>query len=505
MRQNRKEAAAVMSDSPIVARPQTAPAQSCPWVDLGDVSVAAKFRGFELKMEAHSLQPLVINIFKNYYTRLLQGDLGKLPESAIRPVDEADVRHQKELEDCTAAGEKALRQAVVIKLNGGLGTSMGLEKAKSLIPLKDGKTFLEIILAQMRHLRRSYDSDLPLVLMNSFKTHVDSMLHIQHFDNGAAGIPLAFVQNRFPKVLQEDYSPACWPDNPELEWNPPGHGDIYPALVSSGLLDKLLRKGFIYAFISNSDNLGAVMDPGILGYMVRERLSFIMEVARRTPSDRKGGHLAKLAANGRLTLREVAQCPDTDMEHFTDIRQHRFFNTNSLWVDLRALEQVFLMHHMMPLDLIVNPKTLDPRKPDSPKVLQIETAMGAAITAFERAAALEVPRSRFAPVKTCNDLLVVQSDCYVRNEDETVTPNPARQGPLPEVQLDPAHFKKIDDFSQHFPYGPPSLADCSSLSVIGDVTFGRDVVLQGAVSISAKPGHKAMVPDAARLSGNVVL
>lgn len=473
--------------------------------DLGDASTSAKIRGFELKMEAHGLQPLVINIFKHYYTMLLQGDSGKLPESAIQAVDTSELRHYADLAPYVPEGMEALRQTVVIKLNGGLGTSMGLEQAKSLITVKDEHSFLDIILGQVRHLRQRYHTPLPLVLMNSFKTHVDTMLRVRHFDNGPTGVPLSFVQNRFPKVLREDLSPANWPQNPELEWNPPGHGDIYSALVSSGLLQKLLREGFIYAFISNSDNLGAIMDPAILGYFASERIEFLMEVARRTHSDRKGGHLTRLKEHGRLALREIAQCPPEDMDSFTDISRHAFFNTNSLWVDLRALEQVFLRHHMMPLDLIVNPKTLDPRDSNSPEVYQIETAMGAAISAFENSAALEVPRSRFAPVKTTNDLLVVQSDCYIRNEDDTITPNPARKGPLPMVRLDPAYYKKIDEYQKRFEQGMPSLLECTSLEVQGDVRFGRGVVLRDQVRLGAASGVQAEVPDKAVLSGDVTL
>jgi UTP--glucose-1-phosphate uridylyltransferase len=474
-------------------------------INLQDASVAAKFRAFELKMEAHSLRPMVINIFKHYYTKLLQGDLGKMPEAAIAPVSEESLKSYAALEPYAEDGIRAMNQAVVIKLNGGLGTSMGLERAKSLITLKDGLTFLDIILRQVLHLRGHFNTHLPLVLMNSFKTHVDTMLHVEHFDNAPTGIPLAFVQNRFPKVLQDDFSPACWPDNPELEWNPPGHGDIYTALKVSGLLDNLLRKGFVYAFISNSDNLGAVMDPRILGYLAKERLPFLMEVARRTPSDRKGGHLAVLRAWNRLCLREIAQCPDKDLPSFEDIDKHRYFNTNSLWIDLRSLEQVFLQHHMIPLDLILNPKTLDPRNHNSPRVLQIETAMGAAVSAFQEATAVEVPRERFAPVKTTNDLLLVQSDCYLRNEDETLTPAPECATALPAIQLDAGFYKKIDDFQQRFPHGPPSLLRCRSLTVNGDVLFGKGVTCVGAVDVTAPRQYPARVEEHAILQGEVSL
>ncbi len=474
-------------------------------INLQDASVAAKFRAFELKMEAHSIRPMVINIFKHYYTKLLQGDLGKMPEAAIAPVSEDSLKSYEALEPYTDDGIRAMNQAVVIKLNGGLGTSMGLERAKSLISLKDDLTFLDIILRQVLHLREQYKTHLPLVLMNSFKTHVDTMLHVEHFDNAPTGIPLAFVQNRFPKVLQDDFSPACWPDNPELEWNPPGHGDIYTALKVSGLLENLLRKGFVYGFISNSDNLGAVMDPRILGYLAKEKLPFLMEVARRTPSDRKGGHLALLRAWNRLCLREVAQCPDKDLPSFEDIDKHRYFNTNSLWLDLRSLEQVFLQHHMIPLDLILNPKTLDPRDPHSPKVLQIETAMGAAVSAFQEAAAVEVPRERFAPVKTTNDLLLVQSDCYNRNADETLIPAPERSTSLPVIKLDSNFYKKIDEFLLRFPYGPPSLLHCLSLTVNGDVHFGKNVTCAGRVTVTAPHHRQAVVNDNTLLEGEVLL
>ena len=72
---------------------------------------------------------------------------------------------------------------------------------------------------------------------------------------------LEFVQNKVPKIRRDNFEPALWPTKPSVEWCPPGHGDLYPALVGSGPLDKLHAKGFKYMFVSNSDNLGATMDP----------------------------------------------------------------------------------------------------------------------------------------------------------------------------------------------------------------------------------------------------
>ena len=470
-----------------------------------DASVHAMFRPFALKMEERRIPSIVINVFKCYYTQIMQGAQGKTSDEEILPVAEGEVPPYESLEPYIEAGRAALKHTVVIKLNGGLGTSMGLERAKSLIPVKDGHTFLDIIVRQAKILRKKYKSPLPLTFMNSFKTHRDTMLQVEGLDNGDTGIPLAFVQHMYPKILESDLSPADWPQNPELEWNPPGHGDVFTAMVTAGLLSKLLRLGYRYAFISNSDNLGAVMDSRLLGYMAKEHLPFLMEVARRAQLDRKGGHLARLKGSQRLMLRELAQCPENELESFADIEKYRYFNTNSLWVDLEVLERVFVENLMMPLDLILNPKTLDPRDPDSPPVLQVETAMGSAISAFENARAVLVPRTRFAPVKTTQDLLLVMSDCFIRTKLETIEQSPQRTTPLPSIALDQKYYKKIDMFRERFPKGAPSLLHCERLEVHGDLRFGRNVKCVGTVRVINRARKQLKVPDNARLEGEVIL
>lgn len=470
-----------------------------------DPAMIEMFRPFGLKMEEQGIPPIVINVFKCYYSRLLYGAQGKLPEDELLPLTEREVPDYESLSSYAETGRQAMGHSVVIKLNGGLGTSMGLEKAKSLITVKDGMSFLDLILGQMRVLREKHGKTIPLLFMNSFKTHLDTMLKVEGFDNGPGGLPLAFLQHRYPKILHKDLSPATWPNNPELEWNPPGHGDLYTALVTSKVLRKLLDRNIHYAFISNSDNLGAVMDERLLGYMVKEQAPFLMEVAGRTASDRKGGHLARLRTNGRMVLREIAQCPERDLDAFQDIGRHRFFNTNSLWIDLRAMEKVFVANGMMPLDLILNPKTLDPRSPKSPPVIQIETAMGSAVSAFESAQAVKVPRTRFAPVKTSGDLLVVMSDCYDISPDKTVVPSPAHTGPMPVVHLDARHYKKIDDFMARFPHGAPSLIGCESLSVKGDVLFEAGVTVTGKTHVVNDSDTQAVVRQGTVLDGEVRL
>jgi UTP--glucose-1-phosphate uridylyltransferase len=299
-------------------------------------------------------------------------------------------------------------------------------------------------------------------------------------------------------VWVEDLGPATWPEDPEKEWCPPGHGDIYAAMETSGIVETLLDAGYEYAFVSNSDNLGATLDPRILGYFVQQGLPFLMEVAHRTKADSKGGHLAR-RPDGRLILREIAQCPPAERESFQDIELYRFFNTNNLWIHLPTLHAVITEREgVLGLPLIRNQKPVDPTQPDSPQVYQLETAMGSAIAVFDGADALVVPRRRFRPVKTNTDLLVLLSDAY-RLTDEFEMELVADDSPL--VKLDDRYYKLIDDARVRFPHGAPSLAACKELIVDGDVRFGKDVVIEGKVHLTNEDEAPLVIGDGTILQG----
>ncbi|MDP9346883.1 MAG: UTP--glucose-1-phosphate uridylyltransferase [Actinomycetota bacterium] len=430
------------------------------------------------KLRSEGAGAAAVASFRHYYELLESGDEGMLAESDIEPV--ADV---PSVDDLPAAADKdVLDRAVVLKLNGGLGTSMGMTKAKSLLEVRDGQSFLDIIVRQVLELRERTGARLPLVLMNSFATREDSLAALAEHPEIGADVPADFLQNKVPKLTADDLEPVEWPADPGLEWAPPGHGDLYTALVTSGMLEELLGAGYRYAFVSNSDNLGAVLEPRILGWIAREEIPFCMEVADRTAADRKGGHLAQ-RPDGGLVLREIAQTPDADVEAFQDTGRHRFFNTNTLWVDLHALREVIdARDGVLGLPMIVNRKTVDPSDKSSPPVVQLETAMGAAIDVFEGARALRVDRARFAPVKTTDDLLALRSDAYELTDDARVVLVGGRDD-APHVTLDPDHYKLLADFDARFPHGAPSLRECEALTVEGDVTFGRDVVVKGRVEI----------------------
>src|SRR4051812_30559018 len=425
------------------------------------------------KMEAERIPRAAIDTFRHYYEQLESGETGMLPEDSIEPVE--DVVEFGELPE----EDGPLDEAVVIKLNGGLGTSMGMTQAKSLIEAKDGLTFLDIISRQVVELRERSGARLPLVLMNSFYTRDDALAALEV----ESDVPPDFVQHKEPKIRVDDLQPVEWPDDPSLEWCPPGHGDLYTALLTSGMLEELLAHGYRFAFVSNSDNLGAVLDARILAWIAREEIPFAMEVTYRTEADRKGGHLA-CRPDGGYVLRETAQTPDEDLDALQDISRHRYVNTNNLWIDLRALQRVMEERDgVLGLPLIVNRKTVDPADKSTPEVFQLETAMGAAIGVFDGARPVCVPRRRFSPVKTTEDLLALRSDAYVLADDARVELAPQRDGTPPVVDLDDEHYKLLRDFDARFPAGAPSLVACERIAVEGDVTFGRDVVVRGSVTV----------------------
>ncbi len=432
---------------------------------------------FTEEMRKHKLDQVVIDTFLQYYQQLVSGATGKLGREEIEAPGCQNIVNYEELPEGDTA---LLSKLAVIKLNGGLGTSMGLTKAKSLLRVKGADNFLDITAKQIIYIREKTGINIPLIFMDSFNTSADTLDYLKKYPELKLDyLPLDFQQNKFPKVREDKLHPLQT-SNVSQNWNPPGHGDIYMSLVSTGILDILLSKGFEYIFVSNSDNLGAVVDKKILSYMKQKEVPFLMEVCPRTVLDKKGGHLAQTKA-GQLVLREVAQCPEEEVEEFQNIELYKYFNTNNLWIDLKALkEELIRNNNVMLLPLILNKK-----KVEDVKVIQIETAMGAAISTFKGSKALVVERSRFAPVKKTTDLLAIWSDAYELTNDYRIVLTP----PLteaPTMDLDEKYYGLIDDLELRFAQGVPSLKECKKLKVRGNVFFqGEGIIFKDEVTINS--------------------
>ena len=436
------------------------------------------------KMQAAGVDPVAIDVFAHYYRLIERGETGMIAENTIDPLDMTSIA-DVEIDEETAAA--AIGNTVVIKLNGGLGTSMGMARAKSLLCVRRGLSFLDVIARQVLHLRREYGATLPLIFMNSFRTSADTRAALARYsDLEVEGLPIEFLQNKEPKLDAKDLTPIGWPRDPSLEWCPPGHGDLYTALMGTGLLDKLIDAGYTQAFVSNSDNLGAVPDARVAGWFAQSGAPFAIEAVRRTPADRKGGHFARRKEDGRIVLRETAQTSAADKEALGDLERHKFTSTNNLWFDLvRMRDEIKRRDGILGLPLIRNVKHVDPGDSSSPEVIQIETAMGAAIEVFPDSTTIEVGRERFVPVKTTNDLLVLRSDAYDLGTDfvlDQVAPQ------LPFVDLDEV-YKVVEEFDKRFPAGVPSLKEAESLVVSGDWSFGKGVQVKGSAKLEGAHGR----------------
>ena len=441
------------------------------------------------RMEDGGVPQRAIDVFSAFYDQLEQGATGMIPEHEVEPL--VDIDHADRIELSDEQCREAAAATAIIKLNGGLGTSMGLDRAKTLLPVRDDLTFLDVIAGQVLSLRDELGVRLPLLFMNSFRTRDDTLAALAGYDAlPVDGLPVDFLQNREPKLRADDLSPVDWPADPSLEWCPPGHGDLYTALDVSGILDALLAGGYRYATVSNADNLGAAPDARMMGWFAASGAPYAAEVCRRTPADVKGGHIVVRKSDGRLVLRETAQTPDEDAAAAADPERHRYFHTNNLWFDLQVVRRTLDEREgVLGLPLIRNAKTVDPTDPTSTKVVQIESAMGAAVEVFDGATAIEVDRSRFLPVKTTNDLLLLRSDAYEVGDDFRVR---AQVTPVPLVDLDRRYFTTIADFDARLP-SPPSLVEARSLRVEGDWRFGRDVTVRGDVSLD-DTGEAETVP-----------
>ncbi len=458
------------------------------------------------KMREHGMSEVAVAQFENLYTdwvdeKKRQPQCGGMTASYIRESDIEPLKGVPSFHDIykTIDHEQAVHafaKTAFLKLNGGLGTSMGLEAAKSLLPVRRHKArqmrFIDIILGQITTARDRLGVPLPVTFMNSFRTSKDTMNVLKknhHFVQKS--IPTQIIQHQEPKIVLSSGLPVEFPDNPELEWCPPGHGDIYSTLWETGLLDTLLDQGFEYLFISNSDNLGARPSRTLAQYFENSGKPFMVEVAKRTEADRKGGHFVRDIKTGRLVLREMTQVSEQDKQDAEDVSRHPYFNTNSVWIRIDALrEKLSECQGVLPLPVIRNYKTADPTDPSTTKVVQLETAMGAAIKFFDDAICVQVDRMRFLPVKTTNDLFIMRSDRFHLTDSYEMEDG---NYDFPSVCLDPRFYTYITDFNNRFPYSIPSLAAAKSVTVEGDWTFGENVMFYGDAVLEDR-GKPSYVP-----------
>ncbi|XP_050736828.1 UTP--glucose-1-phosphate uridylyltransferase-like isoform X2 [Eriocheir sinensis] len=419
----------------------------------------------------------------------------RLPDSAV-------IKYSELTQPGGSLTKDLLDKLVVVKLNGGLGTSMGCQGPKSIIPVRSELTFLDLTVQQIEHLNKTYGSSVPLVLMNSFNTEEDTQKVVRKYQ-GFQVKTYTFNQSRYPRINKESLMPIAKTSGPDTDleaWYPPGHGDFYLSFKNSGLLQEFINQGKEYVFISNIDNLGATVDLGILSFLLAGENSgkceFLMEVTDKTRADVKGGTLIQY--EDKLRLLEIAQVPKEHVDDFKSVKTFKIFNTNNLWIKLSAVNQV-LEEGTIDMEVIINHKHLD----NGLNIIQLEQAVGAAVKSFNGAVGLNVPRSRFLPVKKTDDLLLVMSNLY-RLQQGTLVMSPLRMfETTPLVKLGPNHFGRVKEFLRRFA-SIPDMLELDHLTVSGDVTFGKGVSLKGTVIIIANHGDRIDIPPGAILENKIV-
>lgn len=430
----------------------------------------------ELKPEA---QDKLLSMFKDAF----------LPDASIRieidwdkvhPLTNEEMIPYDSLPEPVNASD-LLNQVIYIKLNGGLASNMGCDFPKSLVKCADDLTFFDIICEQIKDINKTYNVNVPLILMNSFITDEQMKPHIENIKDLEI---YTFLQNRFPRIFEKTWEPI--PDSPEFPnsgWNPPGHADVYNCLRDSGLLDKFIRQGKKYMMVSNIDNVGARLDLKILNKVISEQIPYACEIVDRHPDEWKGG-LPIIYENHKKLL-ETVQVPPNHMDEFTSIP---YFHTNNIWVNLEKLKESLdngtLQEDVMKTHGLFNGKP----------VIQLESASGSVIQSFPEAIVIKVHRRRFIPVKASNELLLMRADLFIKKENAEFRINPKRTvSGFPHITLS-QEFQRVVDFDQRIPH-PPSIYNLVSLNVDGDVWFGKDVVLEGNVTIYCPKNEKFVIPD----------
>ncbi|KAF7701669.1 UTP--glucose-1-phosphate uridylyltransferase [Cucumispora dikerogammari] len=428
------------------------------------------------ELKSSSLSESNKNKFIEMFTRYISSKK-RIDWSKVNPINEKLTIYDDLVETDSVCDKLNLSKLAVIKLNGGLGTTMGCKGPKSAINVKEDKSFLDLVVKQMEHLHKTSSVCVPLIFMNSFNTQKPTEKMLQKYQ----GIR-TFTQSEFPRIIGSSLMPMEGPNSTY----PPGHGDLFISIYKSGILDQLLDEGKEILFVSNIDNLAATVDPKILNFVLENEHDFCMEVTNKTRADVKGGTLINY--DGKIKLLELAEVPENCKSEFTSLRKFKIFNTNSIYINIRALKKK-MENGGLNLDIIENKKTVR-----GEMVIQLESAIGSAIKFFDKPAGIIVPRTRFLPVKSCSDLFALRSTLFEENNGTLTLSKLRGYQTLPLIKLLGEKFQKITTFEAIFK-SPPDLIELDHLTVTGEVLFGKNVVLKGTVIIIASKGSVIHIPD----------
>jgi len=317
------------------------------------------------------------NLYKNYKT--------DFSISEVEPILNFSNYNTLDLNN-NSINKEVLNKLAIVKLNGGLGTTMKCSKAKGCLEVVDNKTFLDIFINQVIFVNKKFSSNMPIVLMNSEYTETDTQVILDKYSEQVDiyCFNQEFLYRYYEEELENDVIRLH-----ETRY-PPGTGNFYESLYNSKVYSLLKERGIEYLFISNIDNLYARFDNKIYNYVYENKIPFLMEVCKRTETDKKGG--TPVLWKDKYHLLELAQVNSVDYDDFTNISKFPYFNTNNFWIRLDEIK------NDLDLYIISNKKTIN-----NEKLVQLESVIGSAYSLINNSKIIEINRDRFFPVKTLDD------------------------------------------------------------------------------------------------------
>lgn len=316
------------------------------------------------------------------------------PEAgAIRDMPAPDTPEHAELE---RAGLDAMKRGEfgVAILNGGMATRFGGVVKGIVEVLPPDRSFLALKLANVRAAQRRCGARIPVYLMNSFATDADTRAHLEQHAWFGLEPSQVHLFTQFVSVRLTPEGDLFLREDGDVSPYGPGHGDFAPALRRSGCLAQFLRDGGRWLFVSNVDNLGARIDPVLLGLHVQSQREATVELAPKWPGDVGG---SPYFVDGRIQLVEQIRYPKSFDPDIVDV-----FNTNTFHFSAAALDREFDLNYYFV------PKSVDGRP-----AIQLERLIGE-LTRVLSTNYVRVkrtgPASRFLPVKTPDDLEAARED-----------------------------------------------------------------------------------------------
>lgn len=378
-------------------------------------------------------------------------------------VHDADALDTKEL----------LNKLTVIKIISGSGTTMGVNVSKSCMEVTDGVSSLDLVVNQLEDLNSEHGCNIPLILMNTLQNQDNIMKVLEKHEKKNVDIQ-TICQNQKHSARRTDDS-----DDEGYQFE---DREIFLSLKTSGTLEALLLQGKEYILVLRSDNLASVLDPKIINHVIENRIQCCLEV---TPNIHYDSSENSTSQEDKVQLSEIAELPAKEF-----MEKYKLVDTRSLWLNLNSVKK------------IVDAGILTEKLKGDDERFAFGNRLSSTIKLFDRPIAINVPQSRFLPLTSTSDLLLVQSDLYTHSEGILFRNNDRKNPANPHIELG-AEFKKLDEFQSRFK-SIPSIIELDSLRVAGDVWFGADITLKGKVIIVARPGMRLEIPDGTVIQNKVI-